>query len=237
MIQQMQAACDQCGGKGTKIKEEDKCENCKGKQTIRDKKILEVHIDKGMRDGQKITFAGESDQAPGAEPGDIIFVIKQKEHETFKRSGSDLYMEHTVTLLDALGGTSFVVNHLDSRTLLVKTNDGDIIKPGDVRVIDREGMPTHKQPFNKGNLYIKFNIKFPENNTISKQQIKTLEGVLPPRNPAPKLASKDLVEEVILGGVKVESENSRGGRGRQGEAYEEDDERHQHQEGVQCRQQ
>ena len=36
---------------GTKIKEEDKCEGCKGKQTVKDKKILEVHIEKGMRDG------------------------------------------------------------------------------------------------------------------------------------------------------------------------------------------
>jgi len=235
MIQQMQAVCSDCSGKGTRIKEEDKCEQCKGKQVIKDKKVLEVHIEKGMRDGQKIVFAGESDQAPGAEPGDIIFIIKQKDHERFKRSGNDLYMEHTITLLDALGGTSLAVTHLDGRTLLIKTGEGDIIKPGEVRTIDREGMPQHKQPFNKGHLFIKFTIQFPD--ALNKTQIRTLEGVLPARNPAPKISKKDNAEEVVLGGVRVEGKEQRGGK-RSGEAYEEDDEgARAGQEGVQCRQQ
>ena len=29
---------------------------------VRERKILEVHITKGMKDGQKITFSGEGDQ-------------------------------------------------------------------------------------------------------------------------------------------------------------------------------
>ena len=33
-----------------------------GKKVVRERKILEVHIDKGMKDGQKITFSGEGDQ-------------------------------------------------------------------------------------------------------------------------------------------------------------------------------
>jgi len=53
-------------------------------QTIRDRKILEVHVDKGMVDGQKITFGGEGDQEPGLEPGDIIIVLDEKEHDVYK---------------------------------------------------------------------------------------------------------------------------------------------------------
>lgn len=44
-------------------------------------KTLEVHVDKGMRHGQKITFSGEADQSPNTEPGDIILVLQEKEHE------------------------------------------------------------------------------------------------------------------------------------------------------------
>lgn len=44
-------------------------------------KILEVHIDKGMKHGQRITFSGEADQAPGVEPGDIVLLLQEKEHE------------------------------------------------------------------------------------------------------------------------------------------------------------
>ena len=51
-----------------------------------------MHIDKGMEDEQKITFAGESDQTPGLPPGDIVIVLETKEHPVFKRKGSDLLM-------------------------------------------------------------------------------------------------------------------------------------------------
>lgn len=54
-------------------------------------KLLEVHVDKGMKHGQKITFSGEADQAPGVEPGDIVLVLQEKEHEVKKNSlDSDL---------------------------------------------------------------------------------------------------------------------------------------------------
>lgn len=53
-------------------------------QTVRERKILEVHIDKGMLDNQKITFSGEGDQEPGLEPGDIIIVLEEKEHPLYK---------------------------------------------------------------------------------------------------------------------------------------------------------
>jgi DnaJ family protein A protein 1 len=43
-----------------------------------------VHVDKGMVDGQKITFGGEGDQEPGLEPGDIIIVLDEKENEVYK---------------------------------------------------------------------------------------------------------------------------------------------------------
>jgi len=229
MIQQMQTVCQDCSGKGEIIKEEDKCEDCQGKKVKKDKKVLEVHIEKGMRDDQKIVFAGMSNEAPGVEPGDVIFVLKQKPHEVFKRSGKDLYMEHTITLIEALAGTSLTVTHLDKRVLLVKTTEGDVIKPGDVRAIHNEGMPTHKDPFDKGQLIIKFDVQFPAPGTLSKPQLKQLEGILPPRNPPPKV-KKSEVEEVVLTKVAV------GQKGQQRENDEEEEDGR-HQEGVQCRQQ
>lgn len=33
-----------------------------GKKVVRERKILDVNIQKGMKDGQKITFEGEGDQ-------------------------------------------------------------------------------------------------------------------------------------------------------------------------------
>lgn len=58
-----QTVCPDCGGRGETISEADKCKECKGKKVVKDKKILQVYIEQGMQHGQKITFAGESDEA------------------------------------------------------------------------------------------------------------------------------------------------------------------------------
>ena len=44
------------------INDKDKCKECKGKKVTSETKILEVHVDKGMKDDQKIPFRGEGDQ-------------------------------------------------------------------------------------------------------------------------------------------------------------------------------
>lgn len=72
--------------------------------------VLEVPIDKGMQDKQKIVFAGEADQAPGTVPGDVVFVLQCKKHHQFLRKGDDLLMEHKVD--DSLN--HFVPNTKDS---------------------------------------------------------------------------------------------------------------------------
>ena len=48
---------------GEQINEKDRCKECKGKKVKQESKILQVHVDKGMRDQQKIPFRGEGDQA------------------------------------------------------------------------------------------------------------------------------------------------------------------------------
>ena len=40
-----------------------------------------MNVDKGMEDGQKITFSEEGDQEPGLEPGDIMIVLDEKQHD------------------------------------------------------------------------------------------------------------------------------------------------------------
>ncbi|XVE74080.1 hypothetical protein DITRI_Ditri11bG0170400 [Diplodiscus trichospermus] len=63
MIQQMQHVCPECGGSGEVISDRDRCPHCKGNKVTKEKKVLEVHIEKGMQHGQKITFEGQADEA------------------------------------------------------------------------------------------------------------------------------------------------------------------------------
>ena len=47
---------------GESISDKDKCKECRGKKVTNETKILEVHVDKGMKHEQKIPFRGEGDQ-------------------------------------------------------------------------------------------------------------------------------------------------------------------------------
>jgi DnaJ family protein A protein 2 len=94
MIQQMQRSCGECSGQGTKA------------ESKNERKIVEVHVEKGMTNGQKITFRGLGDEVPKMEPGDIHFVVQEKEHSLFKRKGSDLLVTKEVSLNQALCGFS-----------------------------------------------------------------------------------------------------------------------------------
>lgn len=67
---------------------------------------------------------------PDTVTGDIVFVLQQKEHPKFKRKGDDLFVEHSLSLSEALCGFQFTLTHLDGRQLLIKSQPGEVIKPG-----------------------------------------------------------------------------------------------------------
>ncbi|OSD02739.1 hypothetical protein PYCCODRAFT_1444845 [Trametes coccinea BRFM310] len=195
MIQQLQQPCDDCNGLGEMINPKDRCKQCNGKKVIPEKKMLEVHIDKGMRGGQTITFRGESDQAPGVTPGDVIIVIEEKPHDRFKRQENDLFYEQEVDLLTALGGGQFAIRHLDDRVLIVNIPPGEVLKDDDLKVIRGQGMPSqrHHEP---GDLFVRISVKFPDH--IDPELIPLLEKVLPPRQPVEKFPPNLLLEEVTM---------------------------------------
>ncbi|KAF2896899.1 hypothetical protein ILUMI_09286 [Ignelater luminosus] len=224
MSQQMQSRCPDCQGEGEIIKEKDRCGSCHGRKVCNETKILEVHVDKGMKENQKIFFRGEGDQQPDVEPGDVVIILQQKPHEKFQRSGDDIHLSHTITLTEALCGFAFVVRQLDGRDLLIKHSPGEIIKPGDVKMVPGEGMPQYKNPYEKGNMYVTFEIRFPDNHFANETQLKQLESVLPPR-PAFTMPVGENVEEVDMHEYDPNDRSNASGRG---EAYDSDDEHHVH---------
>ena len=96
-----------------------RCKVCKGKKVVRNKKKLTCEIDKGSPTGEQFTLHGEGDCVPDVEPGDVIVVIKVKEHPIFKRKGADLLIDKEITLLEALTGVDFVITHLDGREIRI----------------------------------------------------------------------------------------------------------------------
>ncbi|KAF8469542.1 hypothetical protein BDZ91DRAFT_55571 [Kalaharituber pfeilii] len=233
MIQRFQTVCPDCSGQGEQIREKDKCKNCGGKKTVTERKVLHVHVDRGVKDGAKVVFQGEGDQGPGIIPGDVIFVIETKPHERFQRKDDDLFYHAEIDLLTALAGGQIAIQHLDDRWLSINIIPGEVISPGQIKCITGQGMPSYRH-HDFGNLYIQFDVKFPPPHFNTPERILALEAILPPRNssglPPVPLENMD-VEEVQLEDVDPNQQARATGAAAD---EDEDDHTHGHGERVQC---
>lgn len=231
MVQQIQSVCGDCRGEGQIIDPRHRCKNCQGKKIVKERKILEVHIDKGMKDNQQIRFSGEGDQDPDLEPGDIVIVLDEQEHERFRRRGNDLIMTMQLELVEALCGFQKTVTTLDNRVLVITSLPGEVVKHEAVKCVMGEGMPIYRDPFEKGRLIIQFGVSFPPNNFLPAKSLETLESVLPSRE---EVMIPDGAEECSLQDFDP-STHARHGYNRGGqEAYDSDDDQHAGGQRVQC---
>ncbi|PWA96259.1 DnaJ protein [Artemisia annua] len=203
----MQHPCNQCKGTGQTINDKNRCTQCKGEKVVQEKKVLEVHVEKGMQNGQKIKFTEETDEAPDTVTRDIVFVLQQKEHPKFKRKGDDIFVEQTLSLTEALSGFQLILTHLDNRKLIIKSQLGEVVKPDQFKVVNYEGITMYQRPFVRGKLYIHFTVEFPES---FPKQCKAQQGVLPPR-PSMQMTDMELdeCEETTLHDVNIEEEMRR----------------------------
>lgn len=172
-------------------------------------------------------------------------------------------MDQKITLVEALTGTTFFIQHMDNRILKVSTH-GMVIKPGQYKRIANEGMSQKNNLYTRGDLFIHFDVVFPEVNEMSTTKMQSLITALPRAfvhsMPTPKKNPLDMsdddsvagmsannstkheeVEEVHLHDVEAmgnDDEQHERMEDQQKEAYDEDDDEHQHRGGggaQQCR--
>uniref|UniRef100_A0A7N0UT04 J domain-containing protein n=1 Tax=Kalanchoe fedtschenkoi TaxID=63787 RepID=A0A7N0UT04_KALFE len=136
------------------------CDQCKGTKVVKERKLLQVTIERGIKNFHRIIFPSKGDEEPGMITGDLIIVVEETRNSKFMRKGDDLFYDHTLTLGESLCGYKFIVTHMDGRKLLIESGAREIVKPDSYRKIKKEGMPLHRSP-GKGNLFIKFTVKYP----------------------------------------------------------------------------
>lgn len=195
MIQQTQYPCDNCNATGRIIDESKRCKECNGRKVVPETKTIEVNVERGMKEGQKVVLPSAADEAPNADAGDIIYIIREKPHPTFKRAGPDLMTTVNISLVEALCGFDRYIEQLDGRKLHIHVPAGQVVKPDNVKVIAGEGMPVYRAPFQFGSLFINFHVQFP--NTVSPALVDKLKGLL---NYPPQPSIKDCDEVTMRDG-------------------------------------
>ncbi|MCH2160775.1 MAG: molecular chaperone DnaJ [Phycisphaerales bacterium] len=162
---QMVVACPNCEGRGELITE--KCHDCKGRGRVPVKRVLEVNIPAGIRDGQVIRIQGEGEPPrPEEQPsgtgrrGDLHVVVRVSANDDFEREGDDLITVVPIAFAQAALGA----------TIEVLTLDGDIqeltIPPGTqhgaIHRIDGFGAPNLRTPDDRGDLVVILQLVVPK---------------------------------------------------------------------------
>lgn len=223
MMQQVQVACRGCQGTGKSVKPADVCTGCRGDKVIKERKILEVHVEKGMKKGDHVRFAGDGDQVPGVKlSGDILIIIAQKPHDMFRRVGNHLLMNHVINLQQALCGFKLPIEHLDRRMMEIEVPKGQVIDPRFAWTVYREGMPAKNTGgTEKGNLTIYFEVRFPDN-LPAKQLALVAEALDFKANTETVPGAKKC--KLVNAPTKAKASAARGGRGGGRRQMQEDDE-------------
>ena len=142
--------------------------------TTEKEQMIEIDVMPGWKDGTKLRYEGYGNEEPGIIPADIVFVVKTKEHDRFRRENDDLHITVNITLLEALTGGEIVINHLDGTQLRKRLNG--IVTANTIDRINGKGMPIRKYPGQYGDLLVHYNIQHPT--YLSDEQKQQLKNVL-----------------------------------------------------------
>jgi len=241
-VTQQQVHCDECSGTGINIPSRYRCDGgCNMQGLIKKKEEIQVHIDKGMMHGQKITFSQMADEALGKTTGDVVIIVDQvpaKGFDNVQRKGLDLITKMEITLGEALTGFKKVFKQLDGREVVINSKPGIVIQHEGVHIVNGEGMPQYKNPYEKGRLFIVFNVIFPENFFAGADGLAALRKVLPvPKQPK---VTEDMDEVELQEFDKDGGERQPGAgqfSGKSSSSYDEDEGHGHGGQGVQCAQQ
>ncbi len=160
--------CEECGGSGKIPKE--KCGDCRGAGVRRQEEEISIKIPSGIQNGEMIRMTGMGEAMSHGTTGDLYIKINVTPHPVFTREGSNLSMNLSIKLSDALLGAEYKVETLDG-VVNLKIPEG--ITHGEILRIKEKGVP--KAQGKRGDLHIKILIKFP--NKLTRKMREYAEGL------------------------------------------------------------
>jgi molecular chaperone DnaJ len=143
--------CGTCNGQGI-LNGRPNCTLCRGSGIIRTKKKIEVTIDPGVLDGQKIKFSGMGSASSSGPNGDLIVHIEVKNNTKFVLEGSDLIIRCPINAFYFHTGTNLSLQTIDGRRINVPIPRGF---QSEQVVVANEGFPYFGHRGRRGNLIIK----------------------------------------------------------------------------------
>ena len=178
IFQQIQMACDKCGGKGKVVTTP--CKECGGSRVVRKTSTYNLVVERGAPRGSRVLFENEADASPDWAAGDLIVHLEEMEPEMdaaeetrmdgafFRRNANDMFWKEVLSLREAwMGGWTRNLTHLDGHVVQLSRKKGETVQPSTVEVIRGEGMPfpAEEQPHQEdefGTLHVEYAVILPD---------------------------------------------------------------------------
>ena len=184
MVMQSQGPCGHCAGEGSRCVET--CDVCNGNKKVQEKKMIDVKIPAGTKEGETFEFQEVCSEVPEYEKaGDLHLTIESSTTSGWKRSGpagQHLETEVVLSLAEALMGTKVRLSGHPAydEGLYVEIPATSFTE--DVYCITGLGMPLKNSANSYGDLYlrIKMTVKISERKDVGSKIQEALKDVLGP---------------------------------------------------------
>jgi DnaJ-class molecular chaperone len=238
MISQTQSPCHVCRGTGKGVSSVNKCNTCNGNPSCKKKAIIKVQIEPGMYNKKVIVLENIGNEYVNNSGkiaiGPVMIVLQEEEHPVFKRefaignkkNNADLLMIIDINFVESFCGFSKEIKYIDNSLLYIcETN---IIKDGEIKKIPNKGMPYESNKYKIGDLYVKYNVKIPDNISMDiKNKIAELfnyPGIAKPSDKALEVSTVKFTESTNYDSDEDDDVNNQDPRYRQ----------HAQHSGMQC---
>jgi DnaJ-class molecular chaperone len=136
------------------------CKNCSFKKARQDTVNLDIAIPENVQTGFEFRVKGLGEQARNRNevPGDLIIIIKVKDHSIFMRYQKDLVFIKKCAFADSVEGFTFTIHHFEG-PVKVDTRKFGVLDPRKDYTISDKGMKG-------GDLKIQFDIQYPPSDQL-----------------------------------------------------------------------
>jgi molecular chaperone DnaJ len=162
--------CHNCNGEGQVV--DSPCKTCSGDGRIQDEVMVKIDVPAGVQDGNYMTMKGEGNWGKrGGQPGDIIVIFQELQHNHFIRENDDIIYNLFITFPDAALGAEVEVPTLTGKAML-KIDPGT--QPGKMLKMRGKGI-RHLNYSGSGDQIVRVNVAIPHKlNSKEKELLKQL---------------------------------------------------------------
>jgi len=170
--------CPACDGAGERVS--DPCPECRGRGARPETATVAVAIPAGVDTGVQLRVPGEGHAGPfGGPRGDLMVITRVREDTAFTRKGDNLYVELTVTVVEAVLGARAPVLTLEGTAEVVVppgTQSGQVLR------LRGRGLP-RLSGVGRGDLYVTVHVAIPRGIDARTQELFREIGRLLPTSP------------------------------------------------------